>query len=78
MTLETKEWRERRVKLTPIFSSGKIKKMFEIVDMISDRFARAIGNELEKSDLIDLRSWSQRFTADNIGNTAFGLECNCK
>lgn len=52
--------------------------MFEIINVIGDRFVKAIEKATKISDLIDLSSWSQRFTADNIGNTAFGFESNCE
>ena len=78
LTLSGAEWRDRRTKLTPIFTSGKMKMMFDIIDSISDRLVKVVGSAVEKSDSQDLRMWSQRFTADSIGNTAFGLECDCE
>lgn len=78
LTLSGAEWRERRTKLTPMFTSGKMKMMFDIIDSISDRLVKVIGSAVEKSDSQDLRMWAQRFTADSIGNTAFGLECDCE
>lgn len=78
VTLEGAEWRERRIKMTPIFTSGKMKMMFGIIDSVSDRLVKVINKAVENSETQDLRAWAQRFTADNIGNTAFGLECNCE
>jgi cytochrome P450 family 6 len=77
LSLEGQEWKERRVKLTPMFTSGKMKMMFDIINSIGDRFVTVLGSKLCESNDQDMRNWAQRFTADNIGNVAFGLECNC-
>jgi hypothetical protein len=61
-----------------MFTSGKMKMMFEIIDSIGDKFVNVIGKEIEESNEQDMRNWAQRFTADNIGNAAFGLECSCE
>lgn len=52
--------------------------MYEAIDQIGDRFINAINQELEKTDNIDMRVLSAKFTSDVIGNVAFGLECRCK
>jgi cytochrome P450 family 6 len=78
LTLDGQEWKDRRVKLTPMFTSGKMKMMFEIINSIGDQFVRVLGSKLNETNDQDMRNWSQRFTADNIGNVAFGLDCNCE
>lgn len=78
LTLEGQAWKDRRVKLTPIFSSGKMKMMFDITDSISDKLVSVVDQSLMESCNQDMRVWAQRFTADNIGNIAFGLECSCE
>ena len=78
LTLNGQEWKERRAKLTPIFTSGKVKMMFEIVDIISNKLVRILGNESVKSNNLEMLIWLQKFTIDSIGNVAFGIEPNCK
>jgi cytochrome P450 family 6 len=78
VALEGQEWKERRAKLTPIFSSGKIKMMFEAVDQIGDKLANALRRSLNESSEQDMRVWAQKFTNDSIGNVAFGLEFSCE
>lgn len=78
LTLDGQEWKDRRIKLTPMFTSGKLKMMFEIVDTISDKLVSTLENTIDESSVQEMRNWSQRFTADTIGNVAFGIECNCK
>ena len=52
--------------------------MFDILDGISDKFVRTIVQEISNIDELEMRSWTQRLTIDNIGNVAFGIEPNCK
>lgn len=67
LTLEGQEWRDRRVKLSPIFTSGKMKTMFETVDMIGNKFIEVIEKNLEKNDSVELRDLARKYTSDVIG-----------
>ena len=77
LALDGAEWRERRVKLTPTFTSAKMKTIFDIVDDIGDRFIKAIDKELQISTALEMHELLARFTTDIIGSVAFGIECNC-
>ncbi|KAL7026328.1 hypothetical protein ACKWTF_013861 [Chironomus riparius] len=77
LTLNGQDWKDRRVKLTPIFTSGKMKLMFELIDSLSDKMVRIIEDQLRNTNDLEMRSWLQRFTIDSIGNVAFGIEPNC-
>ncbi|CRL05219.1 CLUMA_CG018250, isoform A [Clunio marinus] len=77
LTLEGQEWRERRIKLSPIFTSGKMKMMFDTVDKLGDKLIDVLKNKTKESPSLETRNYAARFTSDVIGNVAFGLECNC-
>ncbi|KAG5669754.1 hypothetical protein PVAND_000048 [Polypedilum vanderplanki] len=77
LTFDGQEWKDRRQKLTPIFTSGKMKMMFEITDKIGDQLVSTLASKLTESSDQDIRNWCQRFTADNIMNIAFGINGNC-
>ncbi|KAH8277876.1 hypothetical protein KR018_009441, partial [Drosophila ironensis] len=76
--IEGQKWRHLRHKLTPTFTSGKMKHMFPLVvkvggemeKVFSDKTVAGQGKVLEVVDLV------ARFTADVIGTCAFGLNCN--
>ncbi|KRT80275.1 cytochrome P450 [Oryctes borbonicus] len=68
-------WRDLRVKLTPTFTSGKMKLMFPIMVQLSKELTQTLQEECKSSD-IDVKDISARFTTDVIGNCAFGLDCN--
>ncbi|XP_006610855.1 cytochrome P450 6k1-like [Apis dorsata] len=71
-------WKYLRGKLTPIFTSGKLKKMFELMLIIGKNLEKHLeslnldgnGKEIEVKDL------SANFTTDLIASTAFGVDLN--
>lgn len=75
--IEGQKWKERRSKLTPAFTSSKMKVMFDIIENIGERFTSAIRKDLQNANDIEITEWSARFTTDVIGNIAFGIDCNC-
>lgn len=52
--------------------------MFQIVDQVSDKLVNKLKTCITTSKSQEMRNWSQRYTGDNIGNVAFGIECDCK
>nr|AKZ17694.1 cytochrome P450 monooxygenase CYP6BQ35 [Tenebrio molitor] len=74
--LEDAKWRNMRVKLTPTFTSGKMKMMFQtLADCtvgLKDIMDESATNHLP----VDIKDILGRFTTDIIGSVAFGLECN--
>ncbi|EDW74201.1 uncharacterized protein Dwil_GK21513 [Drosophila willistoni] len=78
-SIEGQKWRHLRHKLTPTFTSGKMKHMFPIVTKVAEEMEKVFkdkvgnasgGKTLEVVDLV------ARYTADVIGTCAFGLKCN--
>ncbi|XP_073813632.1 cytochrome P450 6a8-like [Musca autumnalis] len=70
-------WRKVRTKLTPTFSSGRMRQMFDNVEAIGQNFIQVMGEQVEQlNNEVEIRDLCARFTTDVIGNVAFGLECN--
>lgn len=61
------------MKLTPTFTSGKMKIMFEIIDAIGDKLVTAVENAASSECQIEVHEFLACFTTDNISNVAFGL-----
>ncbi|XP_060531565.1 uncharacterized protein LOC132705147 [Cylas formicarius] len=73
--LQGEPWRQLRRKLTPVFTSGKMKMMFQVVVEKADGLEAAVDREVGK-DGVDIKDILARFTTDIIGSCAFGIECN--
>lgn len=74
-TIEDAEWKRMRGKLTPTFSSGKMKMMFETVVSVADIMKKQFDKDSE-SGVVEVKETLAKFTTDVIGNVAFGLEMN--
>ncbi|KAI4460042.1 cytochrome p450 [Holotrichia oblita] len=72
-SLKGQRWRNLRVKLTPTFTSGKMKLMFPIIAKISEELVKIVSDECQKGAM-DVKDISGRFTTDVIGNCAFGID----
>nr|WDY85983.1 cytochrome P450 6HX3 [Pagiophloeus tsushimanus] len=72
------DWRHMRHKITPAFTSAKMRLMFESVlkstERLDDLFEKAVASK----DDIMLRFILDKYTMDNIGVVAFGLNFNCQ
>lgn len=76
LNLRDDKWRTMRQKLSPTFTSGKIKTMFGTVLDVADRLIQKINSDLETNDFIDAKDLMGKFTTDVIASTAFGLEAD--
>lgn len=70
------EWRKLRPKITPTFSSAKMKFMFSTVVEVGDRLCEALQKMVNENDEIEIKDVLSKYTTDVIGRCAFGIECN--
>ncbi|XP_068145398.1 probable cytochrome P450 6a14 [Drosophila tropicalis] len=80
LTLEGDEWRSMRNKLSPVFSSGKIKHMSKVVVDVGRHLISVMETAVKAAAVddseVEIKEYCARFTTDVIGSCAFGLECN--
>ncbi|XP_025265760.1 cytochrome P450 6k1 isoform X3 [Camponotus floridanus] len=70
-------WKMLRMKLTPFFTSGKLKKMFELMLNCGNHLSSYIESLKEgEGETIEVKELSAKFTTDVIGSTAYGLDVN--
>jgi len=68
-------WKNMRASLTPTFTSGKMKMMFNTVLNISNTLVESVQAG-SGSGTIEVKDYLARFTTDVIGNVAFGFDSN--
>lgn len=71
------KWKRLRNKLSPTFTSGKMKTMFPILVECSKGFDELLNEHANKGDTIEVKDIVARFTTDIISLCAFGIQTNC-
>ncbi|XP_025073878.1 cytochrome P450 6B2-like, partial [Pogonomyrmex barbatus] len=75
-SLEPKRWRPLRMKLSPVFTSGKLKEMFSLISECADHLVQYTEKVTSKNEPIECRELMAKYTTDVIGSCAFGIEMN--
>lgn len=75
INLDYEPWRQLRLKLSPTFTSNKLKIVFEIIAGEVDRLME-VDREVAETGQLEVKTKMNRFTIDLIGATAFGINCN--
>lgn len=61
------KWKNLRAKLTPVFTSGKLKAMFSTLLDCGVPLQRYLSREAEKGNVVEIREIAARYTTDIIG-----------
>ncbi|CAH1395151.1 unnamed protein product [Nezara viridula] len=70
------DWKILRTKLTPVFSSGKLKTMIQQIMECSDACVELIAQKAAAGKPLEVREEMAGLTMDVIGSCAFGLNLN--
>lgn len=77
-SLSGQKWRDLRVKLSPTFTSGKLKGMFPIIrdcsQVLQDHLLRKVKDQQAE---IEFRDLFARYTTNMISSVAFGIDNDC-
>lgn len=71
------EWKAIREKLSPTFTSGRMKMMFPIVSAIADDMIEYLKVLIEKEDVHEMKEIYSSFTTEVIASVAFGIDTKC-
>lgn len=75
--LKGQRWKELRAKLSPTFSSGKIKMMFGNVSTIGDGMIEYLKATADESGTIEMKEVLASYGTEVISSVAFGFETKC-
>ncbi|KAJ1530963.1 hypothetical protein ONE63_005799 [Megalurothrips usitatus] len=73
------KWRSLRNKLSPTFTSGKLKLMLPLIREVAEELCAVLAAKAKSSDTgeLDLHPILAHFATDVIGTCAFGVQCHC-
>ncbi|XP_063696944.1 probable cytochrome P450 6d4 [Culicoides brevitarsis] len=76
-TLKGKEWKDLRMKLNPLFSSGRMKSIFPTIAFEADRLERYFeARVMEGTEIIEIKDVLIRYALDVIGSVFYGNDTN--
>ncbi|EFA04674.1 probable cytochrome P450 6a23 [Tribolium castaneum] len=75
-SMKGEEWKNIRTKMSPSFTAGKMKSIYNIVVHNCENLVKVFQPLAETRTVIDIKDILMRFTADVIGSTSFGIDCN--
>lgn len=67
-------WKSLRARLTPAFTSGKLKSMYPIIKNVGDELVKFMTPLADKNETIDIRDFAGRYVIDCLASIAFGQE----
>ncbi|XP_049816077.1 cytochrome P450 6k1-like [Schistocerca nitens] len=72
------KWKKLRTKLTPSFTTGKLKMMSQTMQDCGRELVKVLEEPAKKGQILEMREIAARFTTDNIASVFFGVECNAQ
>lgn len=71
------KWKQNRSKLTPAFSSGKLKGMFDTIVDCGSSLHRYFEPFAESGEMVEIRDICARYATNVIASVAFGIDIDC-
>jgi cytochrome P450 family 6 len=66
-------WKLLRHRMTPAFTTGKLKAMFPLIVERAEKLQALAAEEADKKDEVDVKDLMARYTTDFIGACGFGI-----
>lgn len=74
--LEPERWKPLRTRLSPVFTSGKLKDMFPLIVECGNHLEKYMEKTIVSGDIVECHELAAKFTTDVIGSCAFGISMN--
>ncbi|KAK7476962.1 hypothetical protein BaRGS_00031821, partial [Batillaria attramentaria] len=74
LLLRDDHWKFVRSRLSPVFSSGKLKKMVPAIKRSCRNLVKHVAEKAASKEDVDLKILCQTYTMDVMAGTAFGIE----
>ncbi|CAG9806317.1 unnamed protein product [Chironomus riparius] len=74
--LEDERWHFLRNKLSPVFTSGKLKHMYLTINDLGKNLVDRLDRMGKNNETVEAKSVANRFTVDIISSVAFGMDAN--
>lgn len=75
--IENNDWRNLRIKMTPTFTSGKMKMMFHTIYDVAVQLVKHLGQICGDNGIdVEITDVLARYNTDVIVTCAFGVQCN--
>ncbi|XP_015434777.1 PREDICTED: probable cytochrome P450 6a13 [Dufourea novaeangliae] len=76
INLEPERWRPLRTKLSPVFTSGKMRDMFHLMVECGQHLEEYLHKIVSNDEPIECGELAAKFTTDVIGSCVFGISMN--
>ncbi|XP_011866671.1 PREDICTED: cytochrome P450 6k1-like [Vollenhovia emeryi] len=77
-TIQNPQWKHLRTKLSPVFTSGKLKNLFLLMQESGEKMREHLSEQIgDKSVPITIKDTFYKYTTDVISSVAFGIRMNC-
>lgn len=76
-SMDGNKWKWLRAKLSPTFTSGRMKGMFPLIVDVGRQLATQVSQRIASGNCeLEMKDLAARYSTDVIGSCVFGIECN--
>ncbi|XP_047000801.1 cytochrome P450 6k1-like [Schistocerca americana] len=76
--LNGERWKRMRAKMSPAFTTGKLKMMFQTMQDCGRELVEVLHEPAKRGEILEMREIAARFTTDVIASVGFGVECHAQ